>query len=99
MEALRAYSLIQRNSDTKTLAMHRLVQAVLIDDLNDEQQRQWAERAVYMVNQQFPDVEFANRERCERYLLHAVACIALIEAWNLTFPEAARLFNEVASYV
>jgi tetratricopeptide (TPR) repeat protein len=99
MEALRAYSLIQRNPDTKTLSMHRLVQAVLIDNLNDEQQRQWAERVVYTVNQLFPSVEFARWPQCERYLLHAQACAALIEAWNLTFLEAARLLNDAATYL
>ena len=99
MEALRAYSLIQRNPETKTLSMHRLVQAVLIDNLNDEQQRQWAERAVYTVNQLFPNVEFANWEQCDRYLLHAQVCKALIDTWNFTFPDASHLLNQAGYYL
>ena len=99
MEALRTYSLIQRNPDTKTLSMHRLVQAVLVDNLNDEQQRQCAERAVYTVNQLFPVVEFANWAQCDRYLLHALACFALIDTWKLPFLEAARLLNQAGIYL
>ncbi len=99
MEALRAYSLIQRNPDTKTLSMHRLVQAVLIGNLNDEQQRQWAERAVRSVNQLFPSIEFASWPQCDRYLLHAQVCKALIDTWNFTFLEAARLLSAAGSYL
>ena len=96
---LRAYSLVRRLPETSTLSMHRLVQAVLKDAMNKSQQRQWAKRTVRSVNQLFPSVEFASWPQCERYLLHAQACTALIEAWNLTFLEAARLLNQAGTYL
>jgi hypothetical protein len=42
IEVLRTYSLIKRNAEAKTLNMHRLVQVVLKDDLDNEAQREWA---------------------------------------------------------
>src|SRR5436305_1677448 len=43
---LLKYSLIRRGTTTLTLTIHRLVQAVIKDEMNEETQRQWAERAV-----------------------------------------------------
>jgi len=57
IEALRNYSLIRRDPEAKTLTIHRLVQAVLKDGMDEETQRQWAERTVQAVNEAFPDVE------------------------------------------
>ncbi len=97
--SLRAYSLVRRLPETSTLSMHRLVQAVLKDAMNKSQQRQWAKRAVHSVNQLFPYVEFANWPQCDRYLLHAQSCAALIDTWNFTFLEAARLLNQAGTYL
>lgn len=53
--ALRTYSLLRRNPNTKTLTLHRLVQAVLKDSMDAETQHLWAERAVQAINRAFPD--------------------------------------------
>ncbi len=97
--SLRAYSLLRRLPEIGTLSMHRLVQAVLKDAMNTDQQREWAERAVRSVNQLFPSVEFANWAQCDRYLLHAEVCKALIDTWNFTFPDASRLLNQAGYYL
>src|SRR5947208_8718554 len=39
----RSYSLLRRDSTLRTLTIHRLVQAVVKDELNPQMQRQWAE--------------------------------------------------------
>jgi tetratricopeptide (TPR) repeat protein len=96
---LHKYSLVRRNPESKTLTIHRLVQAVLRDEMDEYTQRQWAERAVRAVNQAFPDVEFATWSQCERCLSQAQACAALIEQWRMAFPEAARLLNQTGSYL
>ncbi len=49
---LRRYSLLYRNLDTKTFSIHRLVQAVLRDSMDEALQRQWAKRAVQIVSDQ-----------------------------------------------
>ena len=96
---LRRYSLLRRNSENRTLVIHRLVQAVLRDEMDKHAQRYWAERTVRAVNQVFPEVDFTNWQRCQRYLSQAQNCAAVIDQWNMAFPEAARLLNQAGSYL
>jgi len=96
---LRKYSLVRRHPDTHTLTIHRLVQAVLTDQMDEHMQRQWVERVVRAVSRAFPAGEFANWQRCQRLFPHALACAALIEQWSLAFPEAAQLLDQAGSYL
>ena len=93
------YSLLQRNANTQTLDIHRLVQVVLEAAMNDATQGQWAERAVRAVNTVFPYVEFSNWPQCDRLLPQALRCAALIETWDFEFEEAGRLLNQTAYYL
>ena len=93
------YSLLERDSHAKTLAVHRLVQAVLRQDMDEATQRLWAERALRAVNRAFPTVMFSMWIICERILSQAHACAELISKWDLEFPEAARLLNETGFYL
>ncbi len=95
---LNNYSLVRRSSEA-SLSIHRLVQAVLRDNLNKESQSDWAERTVRAVNQAFPGVEFITWQQCRRYLPHAQVSAGLIEQEHMVFPEAARLLNEVGFYL
>lgn len=98
--ALRTFSLIRRNAEMHTLSMHRLVQAVLKDSMDDAIRQCWAERAVRAVNCAFPDSEqVANWEQCRCCLPHVQVCVQHIEQWNLAFPEAARLLDAAGMYV
>src|SRR5947209_911601 len=99
IELLLRYSLIRRSPEVKSLSIHRLVQAVLRDGMERDAQCVWAERATRAVNHAFPDVELQTWEKCQRCLPHAQMCATYIEAYELAFPEAARLFNEAASYL
>lgn len=96
---LRKYSLLRRDPDIQILNIHRLIQAVLKDAMDENTQRQWAERTVRAVNRTFPDVEFATWHLCQRCLPHAQVCAELISQWNLAFPEAARLLYQAGCYV
>ncbi len=53
--ALGAYSLVHRDAKDKTLSIHRLIQAVVKDEMSVETYRQWAGRTVQAVNEAFPD--------------------------------------------
>ncbi|MEO8955431.1 MAG: helix-turn-helix transcriptional regulator, partial [Ktedonobacteraceae bacterium] len=99
IEILSRYSLIQRNADMKRLSIHRLVQEVLKEGMEEGIQRQWIERIVRAVNRVFPDVEFATWPECQRYLPHALICANLIERWEIAFPEAARLLDQLGLYL
>jgi hypothetical protein len=93
------YSLLHRNPEAKTLDIHRLVQAVLKDGIDEAAQHQWAERTVRAVDRAFPDGEFSTWPLCERLLPHAQFCVELIEKWGLEFTEAARLLNQAGVYL
>jgi len=78
--------------------VHRLVQAVLIDAMKEEDQRLWAERAVRTVNSVFPKVDYETWTEAERYLSQVPVSVALIDRYGLDFPEAADLLYEVGNY-
>ncbi|MGZ3611947.1 MAG: tetratricopeptide repeat protein, partial [Ktedonobacteraceae bacterium] len=99
IELLLRYSLIRRNSLSRSLSIHRLVQAVLKDGMDKATQRVWAERAIRAVNRIFPDVKLETWEECERCLPHILIFANHIEDYGPGFPEAARLFNEAATYL
>ena len=95
---LLKYSLIRRNAREKTLGIHRLVQAVLLDAMGQETQRTWAERLVRAVNRALLEDEAPVESAAQRYLLQAQACVKLVHAWDCTFVEAAQLVASTARY-
>jgi tetratricopeptide (TPR) repeat protein len=95
---LLSYSLVRRNPD-HTVSIHRLVQVVLKHSMNKSVQRRWAERAVRAVNQAFPEVAYENWLRCQDYIPQVLTCKALIEQWDMTFPEAAQILNDAGYYL
>src|SRR5207249_10145594 len=96
---LLKYSLIRRDATTQTLTIHRLVQAVIKDEMDEEAQSQWAERVVRAVNQVFPFDEAAPWPRSQRYLPHALECEELIKRWEITLDDAATLLNNAGTYL
>lgn len=90
IEALQRYSLIKRNSHKKIFVIHRLVQAVLVDTMSPDLQKQWRDRAVRTIHAAFqprifipyiPGIDFSDDsaeyhedESCERLLPHVFGC-------------------------
>ena len=98
--ALRAYSLLHRDSAMHTLTIHRLVQAVLKESMSEQSQREWAKRTVQAVNRAFPDgTDVKLWEQCERYFPHALECEKLTETYNFEFAEVTNLLNNMALYL
>ena len=97
-EATR-FSLIDRTPSKKILEIHRLVQAVVKDTMDEPEQRTWTERAVRALNQAFPYVKFANWPTCDRLLPHAQACAYWIAQFHFEFKEAARMMRQAGSYL
>jgi TolA-binding protein len=96
---LSRHSLVQRLAEAKTLTIHRLVQAVLVDELAQKTQRQWVERIVRAMNRVFPEVDLASWSHCQELLPHVLACAPLIRKHNLDFPEAALLLHRTGYYL
>jgi len=96
---LLKYSLVQPDPKDNTLSIHRLVQEVLKEQMDEDTQRLWAERAVRAVSRVFPNPEYTNWDLCRKLLLHAQVCSTLIEQWQLLFTEAAALLNNMGFYL
>jgi tetratricopeptide (TPR) repeat protein len=97
--ALRTFSLVQRQPETHMLSVHRLVQAVLKEQLEPASMRLWAERAVRAVHAAFPQVEFAAWPRCECYVPHAQVCRLLIDQVGIHTAEAAQVLQKAGAYL
>jgi len=93
------YSLVGRHPETRSVSMHRLVQAVLKDEMDQHIQEQWAERTVGVVDHLFPFGTTDTWDLCQRYLPHAILCAAYIERWRMFSSESAGLLHKAASYL
>jgi len=97
---LQDYSLVQRNTEEKTLSIHRLVQAALIDHLDSSKQQIWVARVICALHHIFPDpVEYAAWPLCERSVLHVQECARYLRHWHVTIPEAALVLNRAGLYL
>jgi tetratricopeptide (TPR) repeat protein/DNA-binding XRE family transcriptional regulator len=99
IELLQKYSLIQRHQPTRTLTIHRLVQAVIQDRLEAAQARQWAERAVHLVDAAFPLETPQAWSQCERLLPHALQVTQWIEQYQMEQVEDGQLLFRLGAYL
>jgi len=99
LEVLKAYSLVQRDGENCTLSLHRLVQAVLQNTLEEAEKHMWAERTLLAINAAFPHTEHGNWSKCEHLLPQALAAAQLIEKYHIINEEAGRLVYETAIYL
>lgn len=99
LAALRNASLLRRHPETRTLSVHRLVQAMLLDQMEPEQAHRWSECVVRMINAAFPEPDIAMWEQCERIVAQALACATLIKGMGGTLSEAGELLFKVGSYL
>ncbi len=97
--ALITYSLLRRDPDRHILALHRLLQVVLREQMSEQTRRLWAERAVQVVDRAFPEVSFTTWRECELCLPHALTCAEFIEQLGLTLPAGVSLLNKAGSYL
>ena len=96
---LLKYSLVHRDPETQTLSIHRLVQEIIKNQMDEQTQRLLAERVVRAMSRVFPDPEYTKWDLCRRYLLHAQVCNSLIEQWGFLLTEAAELLNNLQYFL
>src|SRR6266566_308724 len=98
---LTRFSLVKYNEQAKTLAIHRLVQAVTQDDMSEELRHTWAERAIRVVYHAFPKQvnKIETWEDCRRCLPQAVFCAGLMDDYKFTFLESVQMLNQLAYYL
>lgn len=99
LAVLRRYSLVRRNGDTNMLSIHRLVQAVLKENMDQQTRLFWAECTVRVVNAAFPEADYARDSAHQYYLPHVQECVTLIDEYHFHFPEAARLLDQAGTFL
>src|SRR5262249_30656096 len=98
LAALRKVSLVIRQPDTQTFGMHRLVQAVLYDQMESDELLLWSRRAVTAVDAAFPGVAYEAWRQCRRLLPHLLADVSLIPE-HACYLELARILQKAADYL
>ena len=99
IKELLSYSLIQRNPVAQALSIHRLVQAVLQDMMDESTARLWAEQTVEAVETVLSKLNHRMLSRYERYLSQVQSCVLLINQFHLTSQAAARLLHGTGMYL
>jgi hypothetical protein len=97
---LNAYSLLHRDSTAKTLSVHRLVQAMLQDTMDEQTRRYWVEHTVVAVNAALPHIEYTRvcQERCEHSISHAQVSTIWIGSEGLHMSDAAATLLHFVSW-
>ena len=95
---LRNLSLIQRQPATHTVSLHRLVQAVLREQMDEQAQNIWLTRVTAALNAVFPEVSQETWESCERLLPHVLACEATIQEQEED-QTLAEVLQKAANYL
>ncbi len=98
MGELHKYSLIKRDPEEKILVIHRLVQAVIWDRMEEQEREQWTERTVAVLDSVFPEVTHEVWEECERLLPHVLTCTKAVPSENYNL-ELASLLRKTAVYL
>jgi tetratricopeptide (TPR) repeat protein len=98
-QILRQFSLIQLTEHT--FSMHHLVQAVIRDSLSEHDRKQWAEAAVFMIDDAFPSNSDDVRtwQSCIALLPHARITCKYAEDLNVALDKVASILGHTASYL
>ena len=96
---LRRYSLAEVADDA--LSIHRLVQAVTQDKLDEENQNIWCDAALRLVANSFPNDSGDVRTwpECSRLLPHALIVNRHIASLNITPEDTGMLLNQVGIFL
>jgi tetratricopeptide (TPR) repeat protein len=93
------FSLLNANHQTRTYDVHREVQAVLRDEM-DETQCVWAERALQTLAAIFPAPDdFVAWETCDLLLPHAQDCLKQCDRLGVETDVVAHLKNQIGFHL
>jgi tetratricopeptide (TPR) repeat protein/DNA-binding CsgD family transcriptional regulator len=101
LAVIQNFSLLRRNGHEQTLSIHRLVQAVLVDAMTEQEREQWRRRAIVALNVLFPEVRnqgWELWEQCSHLLPHVLIVAANATPRTHTL-ELASLLNKAADYL
>ncbi|QBD82780.1 helix-turn-helix domain-containing protein [Ktedonosporobacter rubrisoli] len=95
---LKNYSLIHRDTTNNTISLHRLLQAVILENMDREKGNYYAKESLKKVAGVFPEGKPEEWIKCERYLAQARHCVENNLA-DRFLPETGFLLNKVGFYL
>ncbi len=100
LEDIQAYSLLRRDGERRMLHLHRLVQMVLRDRLDQERQQAWKKRVVNVLamSEMFPLTNFETKAQSQRVIAHALECLNWEDSETLHTKEMVAVCLKVARY-
>ncbi len=98
LRPLHLYSLIHRVPETRSFDIHRLVQAVLRQNLSFARQKQWSMYVIRALERVFPEPEIKNWERCQQFLPQVSVCNQLSEKHGVLILELGHLCQRAGEY-
>ncbi|MEA5451933.1 tetratricopeptide repeat protein [Leptolyngbya sp. CCNP1308] len=93
------FSLVVRNVEEQTFSVHRLVQEVIRDGLDDTEQEGLVRQLLEAMNEVFPYPEFANWLVCDCLLPHALALIGWQQRFAIETESTGGLLNAIAIHL
>src|SRR5216684_1422850 len=96
--ALRTFSLVQRHPETRTLSIHRLVQAVIREEMSEHEREMWQQRMLRLLDALFPEVTYEAWRQCERLLPHVLMCATTIPDHGGN-QELLKVLRKAADYL
>lgn len=102
LEDLLKFALIKRLVKKHMFSLHRLVQMVQRERMDQEEQQYWARCVICRVNAVFPRDprdEIATWSQCQQYLEQVQVCDLMIRQYGLRFFEAADVLHRAAIYL
>ncbi|HLM55911.1 MAG TPA: FxSxx-COOH system tetratricopeptide repeat protein [Pyrinomonadaceae bacterium] len=99
LAALRRYSLLER--DGETISLHRLVQVVVRNRMNEENKKAWATGALRLVKIAFPldSDDVTTWSDCSRLLAHALSTAEHAAGLEVESNVVCGVFNQVGAYL
>ena len=99
IEALRRHSLIRRDPATRTLALHRMVQAVVTDEMDAATRKRWIERVIHLLQGQLPSDEVAEWPRWEQLVGQITVALTWLTKERMTVIGISELFRRTGWYL
>jgi tetratricopeptide (TPR) repeat protein len=99
MKALLRYSLINRRPDDKTISVHRLMQVVPIELMDETLRNHWAGVVIELINSLLTSIDLINWPQFERYIAHALVCVDWIDQRGMETADTADFLAFTGDYL
>ncbi len=99
IDTLHAYALLERDSNTRLLFVHRQVQATVLDAMAEQESRLWVQRLILALDAVFPPIEQETWQASDRLMPHIIKCATHVQSWGHSPQELALLLSKAAKYL